>query len=127
PRLNPAKYTASRRHPQRRRRKWCCLKILNTEDAESHSGRKESNQLRSGSSRFRSGRGAEGGLFGGLLHDPTRKPKGLGRLQRAGSFVVSCLHQAFLNGIQSPARTLQNDQEILLGDRPVRRMNELPP
>src|SRR6266446_9499853 len=29
PRPNPAKYTASRRHPQRRRREGCCLKILN--------------------------------------------------------------------------------------------------
>src|ERR1039458_5158391 len=63
-----------------------------------------------------SGGGAEGGRFGGLLHDSVDKLQGFGGLGRAGRFLMSRLHQAFLNRVESQARTLQNDEKIFLGD-----------
>jgi hypothetical protein len=41
--------------------------------------------------------------------------------------MVGCFHQTFLNGIQSQARALQNNQQVLLGDGPISGMNEYPP
>jgi hypothetical protein len=41
--------------------------------------------------------------------------------------MVSYVHQALLNGIETEVRTLQDDEQILLRDGTVGGMNELPP
>jgi hypothetical protein len=41
--------------------------------------------------------------------------------------VVSCLLEAFLDGVDSQVRVLENGKQVLLSDRPVGGMYEIPP
>jgi hypothetical protein len=62
-----------------------------------------------------------------LLDHSAYKLEGLSRLGGAGGIDMSYVHQTALNGVESQARTLQDSEEILLGDGTIGGMDEVPP